>query len=110
MDVNLALAGLLFDLAFVAGENQRAWGFKRAAKAVLRIDAHITPLVEANTFKAIPGIGPTTDRIARELIHDGGSAFVERAVATAGKEEEIARLRSYRQHYLSRAAVKEILS
>src|SRR3954467_13166837 len=110
MDVNLALAGLLFDLAFLAGESQRAWGFKRAAKAVLRIDDHITPLVEANTFKAIPGIGPTTDRIARELIHDGGSPFVERAVAAAGKDEEIARLRSFRTRYLSRAAVKDILA
>src|SRR6187551_2879391 len=64
MDVNLALAGLLFDLAFLAGENQRAWGYKRAAKAVLRLDQQITPLVQANTFRAVAGIGPTTDRIA----------------------------------------------
>jgi putative hydrolase len=109
-DVNLALAGLLFDLAHVAGENNpRGFGYKRAAKAVLRLDRHITPLVEANTFRAIPGIGPTTDRIARELIHDGGSAFVERAIEEAGKGESIAKLRTLRQHYLSRAAVAEIL-
>lgn len=69
-DVNLELAGLLLDLAFLAGKSERAWGFKRAAKAVLRIDRAITPLVDANTFRAISGIGPTTDRIARELIHD----------------------------------------
>src|SRR5436190_23049056 len=110
MDVNLALAGLLFDLAFVAGESQRAWGFKRAAKAVLRLDRHITPLVEANTFKAVPGIGPTTDRIARELIHDGSSRFVEQAVIAAGKESEVARLRALRQHFLSRAAVRDLLA
>ena len=109
-DVNLALAGLLFDLAHVAGEkNPRGFGYKRAAKAVLRLDRHITPLVEANTFRAIPGIGPTTDRIARELIHDGGSAFVERAIHEAGKEESIAKLRALRQHFLSRAAVAEIV-
>src|SRR3954471_3928257 len=101
MDVNLALAGLLFDLAFLAGESQRAWGFKRVAKAVLRLDRHITPLVEANTFRAIPGIGPTTDRIARELIHDKSSAFVERAISEAGKEEGIAKLRALRHHFLS---------
>src|SRR5437870_4274727 len=70
----------------------------------------ITPLVEANTFKAIPGIGPTTDRIARELIHEGGSPFVERAVLEAGQEQEVARLRGLRQHFLSHAAVGEILS
>ncbi len=108
-DVNLKLAGMLLDLASLAGETQRAWGFKRAAKAVLRIDQPITPLVEANTFRAIPGIGPTTDRIAREVIHDGTSAFVERAVREAGKEEQIAGLRALRQHFLSRAAVREIL-
>jgi histidinol phosphatase-like PHP family hydrolase len=109
-DVNLDLAGLLFDMAAVAGDSQRGWGYKRAAKAVLRLDRHITPLVHANTFKAVPGIGPTTDRLARELIHEGTSPYVERAVREAGKEEEIAKLRRLRQHFLSRAAVREILS
>ena len=108
-DVNLILGGLLLDLAYINGETQRAWGYKRAAKAVLRIDRTIAPLVEANTFRAIPGIGPTTDRIARELIHDGTSAFADRAVREAGKEEQVAALRALRQHFLSRAAVREIL-
>src|SRR3989442_15033095 len=110
MDVNLSLAGLLFDLAHLAGDTPRAFGYTRAAKAVLRLDRQITPLVEANTFKAIPGIGPTTDRIARELINEGGSPFVENAVREAGQEEAIARLRDLRRHFLSRAAVGEILS
>jgi putative hydrolase len=96
-------------MAALAGDSQRAWGYKRAAKAVLRIDESITPLLESNTFRAVPGIGPTTDRIARELIHDGHSAFVARAVAEAGKEEAVAALRALRQHFLSRAAVKELL-
>ena len=109
-DVNLELGGLLLDMAALAGDSQRGWGYKRAAKAVLRIDQQITPLVEANTLRAVSGIGPTTDRIARELVHDGRSAFVERAVDDAGKQEEIAALRALRQHFLSRAAVKEILS
>jgi putative hydrolase len=110
LDVNLELAGLLFDMVHVAGEkNPRAFGYKRAAKAVLRLDRQITPLVTANTFRAIPGIGPTTDRIARELIHDGRSAFVERMVQEAGKEESLAKLRTLRQYFLSRAAVAEIV-
>jgi histidinol phosphatase-like PHP family hydrolase len=109
-DINLQLAGLLLDMAAVAGESQRGWGYSRAAKAVLRIDDPITPLVESNTFKTIPGIGPTTDRIARELIYDGGSPFVEKAVRDAGKEEAVAKLHALRHHFLSRAAVKEILS
>lgn len=108
-DINLQLGGLLLDMAAVAGESERGWGYKRAAKAVLRLDQHITPLVEANTFKAVPGIGPTTDRIARELIHEGGSAFVERAVEEAAAVEAVAKLRGWRQHFLSRAAVNDIL-
>jgi len=110
MDVNLELAGLLFDLVHVAGDkNPRAFGYKRAAKAVLRLDQQITPLIDSNTFRAIPGIGPTTDRIARELIHDGRSEFVERMVREAGKEESLATLRALRKHFLSRAAVAEIV-
>jgi histidinol phosphatase-like PHP family hydrolase len=109
-DVNLELAGLLLDMASLAGESQRGWGYKRAAKAVLRIDRHITPLVEANTFRAVPGIGPTTDRIARELIHDGRSALVDRAIAEAGRQEAVGTLRQLRTHYLSYAAVNEILA
>jgi histidinol phosphatase-like PHP family hydrolase len=103
------LAGLLLDMAALAGESQRGWGYRRAAKAVLQIDDPITPLVESNTFRGVPGIGPTTDRIARELIHDGGSPFVEQAIRSAGQEEAVAKLRALRQHFLSRAAVKQIL-
>jgi putative hydrolase len=109
-DTNLELASLLYDMSVVAGDSQRAWGYKRAAKAVLRIDRDITPLVESNTFKGVSGIGPTTDRIARELIYDGRSAFVERAVRESGREDEITRLRGLRHGFLSRAAVEGILA
>jgi histidinol phosphatase-like PHP family hydrolase len=108
-DVNLELAGLLYDMAAVAGDSQRTFGYKRAAKAVLRIDRDITPLITSNTFKSVPGIGPTTDRIARELIVDGHCAFVERAIRESGKEQEVARLHNLRRLYLSRAAVKVIV-
>ena len=109
-DVNLELGGLLLDMAALAGNSQRAWGYKRAAKAVFRLDRHVTPLIEANTFKAVPGIGPTTDRIAREMIDDGTSAFVEDAIRAAGKEEAIAKLRAFRQHFISRATMEEVLA
>ena len=109
-DVNLELGGLLLDMAALAGASQRAWGYKRAAKAVFRLDRHVTPLIEANTFKAVPGIGPTTDRIARELIYDGRSALVEEAIRAAGKENAIATLRGFRQHFISRATMEEVLA
>jgi putative hydrolase len=109
-DVNLELGGLLLDMATLAGDSQRGWGYKRAAKAVFRLDRHVAPLIEANSFKAVPGIGPTTDRIARELIFEGKSAFVEEAIRVAGKEEAIARLRAFRQHFISRATMEEVLA
>ena len=108
-DVNLELGGLLLDMAALAGTSQRGWGYKRAAKAVLRLDRQVTPLVEANTFRGIAGIGPATDRIAREVVHDGTSAFVEQAIDDAGKRDLIAKNRSYRSHFLSRAAVQDVL-
>lgn len=109
-DVNLELGGLLYDMAAIAGSSPRAMGYKRAARAVLRLDRQITPLVHANTFRAVPGIGPTTDRIARELIYDGGSPFVENAIRDAGKEDAVGKLRAMRMHFLSGAAAAEILT
>jgi histidinol phosphatase-like PHP family hydrolase len=108
-DVNLELAGLLLDMALLAGDGQRAWGYKQAAKAVLRLDRQVTPLIETNTFRAVRGIGPTTDRIARELVHDGRSAFVDAAIASAGRQEAVEAQRRLRRHFLSRAAVADIV-
>src|SRR5262249_24358487 len=98
-DVNLDLGSLVSDMAAISTDSHRAMGYKRAARAVLQLDQHITPLVHANTFRGIPGIGPTTDRIARELIYDGASPLVERAVRDAGKEDTIAKLRALRSHF-----------
>lgn len=109
IDVNLELGGLLHDMALVAGDSRRALGYTRAARAVLRLDRPITPLVEADTLRTVPGIGPATDRIARELVSDGRSGFVEEAVRAAGQQEAVARQRALRQHFLSGAAVSSIL-
>jgi histidinol phosphatase-like PHP family hydrolase len=109
-DINLELGSALLDMVAIHGDTQRAWGYKRAAQAVLRLGDAITPLVEANTLIAVPGIGKTTDRIARELVYDGHSALVERSVEESGQAEAIAVLRELRGHFLSRAAVNEILS
>jgi histidinol phosphatase-like PHP family hydrolase len=108
-DINLELGSLLLDMAFVAGDDKRALGYTRAANAVLQLDRQVTPLVEANTFRAVPGIGPTTDRIARELVLEGGSSIVATAVRESGKEDEIGGLRALRRNFLSRAAVAAIV-
>jgi histidinol phosphatase-like PHP family hydrolase len=109
-DINLELGGLLLDMAQITGDKERGWGYARAAKAVLRLDRHITPLVEADTFNAVPGIGPTTDRIARELVHHGRSETVERAVEESGASDRVARSRRLRRGFFSNAAIEEMLA
>jgi len=47
-DVNLELGGLLLDMATLVGNSQRAWGYKRAAKAVFRLDRHDVPPRDRN--------------------------------------------------------------
>jgi histidinol phosphatase-like PHP family hydrolase len=76
---------------------------------VLQLDRDIAPLVEADTLRDVPGIGPATDRIARELILEGHSRFVDEAVQAAGRQDEIARHRALRHHFLSGAAVAMLL-
>jgi histidinol phosphatase-like PHP family hydrolase len=109
-DLNLELGGLLLDMAALAREAPRRWGYRRAARAILRLEASIAPLVEANTLRGVPGIGPATDRIARELLHDGRSSTVERSIDEAGQREAVERLRALRRHFLSGAAVAAILA
>lgn len=108
-DVNLLLGGLLHDMALLAGDGRRVLGYRRAARAVLQLDRDIAPLVQADTLRDIPGIGPATDRIARELILEGHSRFVDEAVQAAGRQDEIARHRALRHHFLSGAAVAMLL-
>jgi histidinol phosphatase-like PHP family hydrolase len=58
----------------------------------------------------IPGIGPSSSRVISELLATGGSPSVERAVDESGKREDITRRRTLRSHFLSRAAVLEVLA
>ena len=110
-DVNLELASLLYDMAAIAGDTQRALGYKRAAKAVLRIDRDITPLITANTFKA--DLRHRADHRPRRARADPRRPLARSSnarCAESGKAEEIARLHNLRRQYLSRAAVTEVLS
>jgi histidinol phosphatase-like PHP family hydrolase len=61
------------------------------------------------TFERVPGMGPSSARVALEVIRTGESATVERAVAEAGRAEEIGRKRALRSGFFSRARVLEIL-
>lgn len=109
-DVNFAVAGLLRDMAFAQSSEQRMFGYKRAAAAVLSLEEPLTALVEDGALRKIPGVGPASTRIILEVLSTGGSEVVEQAVAASANSTDILRRRALRSYFLSRAAVLQILA
>jgi histidinol phosphatase-like PHP family hydrolase len=108
--MNATVGGLLRDLAFAQSSQQRMWGYKRAAAAVLSLEEPLTSLVRADrTLPRIPGIGPASTRVILEVLDTGGSETVERAVAASNRASEVAKRRALRSHFLSRAEVLRVL-
>jgi histidinol phosphatase-like PHP family hydrolase len=109
-DVNGLVGGLLRDLAFAQISNQKMFGYKRAAAAVLSLDESLEHLVRPDgTLEKIPGIGPASTRVILEVLQTGGSPTVEDAVSTSPKRADIERRRLLRAHFFSRAEVLRIL-
>jgi histidinol phosphatase-like PHP family hydrolase len=108
-DPNLALAGLLFDLAAVqTSEGSRA-GYKRAARTLAALTDPITDFIDRPSPQKIPNIGPSSLRVIAEYLADGRSPTVDHAVAHSGRRAEVARMRELRAHFLSRAVVERVL-
>ena len=64
VDINAVIAGLLRDLAFAQTSNQKMFGYKHAAAAVLSLDDSLENLVRPDrTVEKIPGIGPASTRV-----------------------------------------------
>lgn len=109
-DVNAAVGGFLRDLAYAQSSEQKAFGYKRAAAAILWLEQPLTMLRAANgTLPKIPGIGPASTRVILEVLETGGSPTAERMVDESGKADDIRRRRALRSNFLSRAAVVAIL-
>lgn len=109
-DVNAVVGGLLRDLALAQTSPQRAFGYKRAAAAIFALEEPLTQLVQPDrTLAKISGIGPASTRIILEVLDNGSSVTVERAVALSQRRDEIEQRRAWRSHFLSRAEVLRIL-
>jgi histidinol phosphatase-like PHP family hydrolase len=111
-DINSEVAGWLRDLAFVQTSTQSRWGYKRAASAVMDLPLPIDTLLNPDgTLQKIPSIGPASTRVILEVLRDGTSPIVERAVEAAQPRtrEDILRRRGLRSHFLSRAAAEAAL-
>ena len=109
-DVNAVIGGFLHDLAFAQSSQQKMFGYKRAAAAILALDMPLTDALGSDgTLPRIAGIGPGSTRIIREILETGGSPTVERAIDESGRRGDIERRRQLRRHFLSRAEVGRIL-
>jgi putative hydrolase len=106
MDLNGKIAALLRDFAAIQTSTQKAWGYKRAAAAVLALDEPIASLVRPDgTLKKIANIGPSSTRIILEVLTTGTSATIEAAIGASGQQPAIERSRGLRGSFLSRAQV-----
>jgi histidinol phosphatase-like PHP family hydrolase len=110
-DVNAVVGGYLRDLAFAQSSQQKTFGYKRAAAAILALDVPLTDLVGAGgALPRIAGIGPGSTRVIREILDTGESPTVEHAIDGSGRRADIERRRRLRQHFLSRAEVRRVLA
>ena len=108
-DINSEVAGWLRDLAFVQTSTQSRWGYKRAASAVMYLPVPIDTLLNPDgTLQKIPSIGPASTRVILEVLRDGTSPIVDRAIEAAEPKTraDILRRRELRSHFLSRAAAE----
>jgi histidinol phosphatase-like PHP family hydrolase len=110
-DVNAVVGGYLRDLAFAQSSQQKMFGYKRAAAAILALDVPLTDLVEPDgALPRISGIGPGSTRVIREILETGESPTVERAIEGSDRRADIERRRRLRRHFLSRAEVRRVLA
>lgn len=109
-DTNATIGALLRDLAAVQTSKDSEYGYRRASSAVLNLEEPIEAFVQADgTLRKIPGIGPKSERVVREVLHAGTSALVEQAVAGSGRADDVATERALRGNFMSRAHVVDTL-
>ncbi|MEO5894443.1 MAG: DNA polymerase/3'-5' exonuclease PolX [Vicinamibacterales bacterium] len=110
-DINVTAAALLYDMAALQPTPRSQFGYKRAAKAIVNLPMLVSDLIEAGTLREIPYVGPSSERIIRELVAEGRSSTVEAAIAKAGSTGlALLAKRAYREHYLSHHAMARALA
>jgi histidinol phosphatase-like PHP family hydrolase len=110
-DVNAVVGGYLRDLAFAQSSQQKTFGYKRAAAAILSLDRPLTDLLGPDgALPRIPGIGPGSTRVIREILETGASPTVEQAIERSERRADIQQRRELRRNFLSRAEVRRILT
>jgi putative hydrolase len=110
-DINAVVGGYLRDLAFAQPSQQKMFGYKRAAAAILALDVPLGDLIGPDgALPRISGIGPGSTRVIREILDTGESPTVEQAIERSERRADIERRRQLRRHFLSRAEVRRVLT
>jgi histidinol phosphatase-like PHP family hydrolase len=109
VDLNMAAAALLHDMAILQSAERSQFGYKRAAKAIVNLPHSVADLVAAGTLGDVPFVGPSSARIITELVEQGRSLTVDRAVEASGKSSAVAAKRPLRAGYLSHHVMQAAL-
>ena len=109
-DINMAAAGLLYDMAALQPNEHSQLGYKRAAKAVIALPVTVTDLVTAGTLDDVPFVGPSSARIITELVETGTSGIVEAAVAGSRRADKVVSLRKLRTNFISQVVMEHVLA
>lgn len=109
-DFNIVAAGLLLDMATLQSSERSRFGYARAARMIASgIDRSVRDLVHEGTLRAVPTIGPASERIISELVQTGGSGTVERAIHASNRRTEVEKRRGFRRAFLSRHVMRAVL-
>ncbi|MFI5228796.1 MAG: hypothetical protein ACHQWU_06990 [Gemmatimonadales bacterium] len=104
-DTNALIGAALRDLAAAQPSKRAGFGYKRAANAVLNLDAQIDALIARDgALPKIPNVGPKSERVICEVLDTGHSPLVEKAVKASDHADVIDRARTLRKNFMSRAA------
>jgi histidinol phosphatase-like PHP family hydrolase len=111
VDTNAVVAGWLRDLAAAQTDDQKKWGYRRAAATIQSLEAPLDTLVRPDgSLPKIANIGPASARVIREVLETGRSAIVEEAVDASGRRRDVDRSRALRGEFLSRAEALRVLA
>jgi putative hydrolase len=108
-DLNMDVAGQLYDMALIHASPHGRMAYKRAAQAVLRLDEPLDVLVTRLAIREIPYIGPASERVIAESLEHGTSPKVTTSIQKSGREAEVLAAHALRTNFLSRAGALRAL-
>jgi putative hydrolase len=108
-DLNMEVAGQLYDLALIHSSPHGRIAYKRAAQAVLRLEEPLDAVVATRSLRDVPYIGPASERVILETLEQEKSPTVERAVEKSGKAADVLAAHAHRTNFLSRAEALRLL-